>query len=346
MFLTVSTVLFAGIVGVMGVSEKTAKHGMRASLGGATNWLNSQPLTLQGLRGKVVLIDVWTYTCINWRRTLPYVREWASKYKAQGLVVIGVHTPEFSFEKKLENVTRATQDMGITYPVAVDNNFAVWNSFQNQYWPAVYLIDTKGRIRYQKFGEGDYAEIELMIQKLLKEVSGENPSVPDKPVIPALQGYEAALDWENIKSPETYLGYNRLSGFASPGGLVADKEIQYSPPRRLNLNQWALSGHWIVTQERAHSGKEQGRIVYRFHARDLHVVMGPAIPGTAIRFRVLVNGTAPGPAHGLDIDSNGYGIITGHQMYQLLRQQQPVMDLEFEIEFFDPGVEVYNFTFG
>jgi thiol-disulfide isomerase/thioredoxin len=344
MFLAASTVCLAGFFGISVADQKSLNPALRPSLDGATSWLNSQRLELQGLRGKVVLVDFWTYTCINWRRTLPYVREWAAKYKKHGLIVIGVHTPEFSFEKNRDNVTRETQNMSIPYPVAMDNNFAIWHSFQNQYWPALYLIDTKGRLRYQKFGEGDYEEIELMIQKLLKEASAEN--VFDKSIAPPAEGYEAAPDWQNLKSPETYIGYSRISGFTSPGGLVGDKLRNYSMPRRLKLNQWGFSGEWIMGQEQARLYKGSGKIIYRFHARDIHVVMGPSAPGTTIRFRVLVDGTTPGSAHGLDIDSSGYGIITGPSMYQLIRQQQPIVDREFQIEFLDPGVEIYNFTFG
>src|SRR4051794_40130083 len=248
MFLTLSTLLFAMIFGAVGTRHREPKQeDAGPSFIGATGWLNTQPLTLEGLRGKVVLIDFWTYTCINWRRTPPYIREWASKYKGQGLVVIGVHTPEFSFEHKWGNVQSATKHMNIGYPVVADNNYAIWHSFDNEYWPALYLIDAKGRIRYQKFGEGDYAESELQIQKLLKEASAKN--VATGLAEPHPDGFEAAADWVNLQSPENFLGYSRTLGFASPGGVVTDKQAPYSVPMQLKLNQWGLSGEWNIGKE-------------------------------------------------------------------------------------------------
>lgn len=344
MFLTASTILLAAIF--LGTSQKRKEFSqkMKPSLSGATSWINTKPLTPGDLHGKVVLIDFWTYTCINWRRTLPYVREWASKYKDQGLIVIGVHTPEFSFEQKSENVSRAIKKMNIGYPVAMDNNFEIWQSFENQYWPALYLIDAKGQIRYQKFGEGDYTESELMIQRLLKEVSAKN--VSDKTVALQPEGFEAAPDWENLRSPENYLGYSRTRGFASSGGVVRDKPVLYSFPKQLRLNQWGLSGEWIIGAENLSLGRAPGKIIYHFHARDLHLIMGPARPGTSIKFRVLIDGKPPGSAHGLDVDNNGNGIVDEQRMYQLIRQPGPIIDREFQIEFFDPRVEVYDFTFG
>jgi thiol-disulfide isomerase/thioredoxin len=314
------------------------------SLSGASSWLNTKPLDLAGLRGKVVLIEFWTYTCINWRRALPYTREWALKYKDHGLVVIGVHTPEFSFEYKLANVSRAIDEMSIGYPVALDNDFKIWNSFQNQYWPALYLIDAKGKLRYQKFGEGDYAEAERQIQKILNEASVKDVSNDVIDLHP--DGYEAAADWGQLLSPENYLGYTRTTGFASPQGIVTNKRLLYSLPKQLKLNQWALSGTWIMGKEHVQLSKGPGKLIYRFHARDLHLILGPAIPGTSVKFRVLIDGKPPGSAHGLDIDSNGAGKVTEQRMYQLVRQQVPVAERQFEIEFLDPGVEVYNFTFG
>jgi thiol-disulfide isomerase/thioredoxin len=344
MFLTASTILFSAIFGATGQVSRGRTEKTRPSLSGATGWLNAQPLSLSNLRGKVVLIDFWTYTCINWRRTLPYIREWAQKYKDQGLVVIGVHTPEFSFEQKLENISRAIKEMNIGYPVAVDNNFEIWRSFQNAYWPALYLIDVKGQLRYQKFGEGDYHESEFQIQQLLKEVSAKN--VSDKTAALQPEGFEAAPDWENLRSPENYLGYDRTEGLASPEGVINDKQVLYSVPGQLKLNQWALSGEWNMGKENVFLSRGQGKIIYRFHARDLHLIMGPAVPGTSIKFRMLIDGNPPGPAHGLDVDSGGNGTVTEQRMYQLVRQHGPVTDREFQIEFLDPNVEVYDFTFG
>jgi thiol-disulfide isomerase/thioredoxin len=323
---------------ILGDQKKTP------SLNGATGWLNTQPLALTNLHGKVVLIDFWTYTCINWRRTLPYIREWEAKYKDQGLVVIGVHTPEFSFEYKADNVSRSVKQMNIGYPVAIDNNYEIWHSFNNEYWPALYLIDAKGKIRYQKFGEGDYVESELQIQALLKEVSAKN--ISPEPVAAKADGFEIAADLAHLRSPENFLGYERTEGFAAPGGVINDRPTLYSAPKQLHLNQWALSGEWNIGKERVLSSKSGGKIIYRFHARDLHLIMGPAKPGSSIKFRVLIDGKPPGAAHGLDVDNNGNGIVTEQRMYQLIRQTGSIADTEFEIEFFDPDVEVYDFTFG
>lgn len=344
MVLTVSMILSAVVFGVTGQIQGAFAQRSKASVSGATGWLNTQPLSLADLRGKVVLIDFWTYTCINWRRTLPYTLGWAAKYKDQGLVVIGVHTPEFSFERKTENISSALKEMGIDYPVAIDNNYDIWGSFRNQYWPARYLIDAKGRIRYQKFGEGDYQESEVMIRQLLKEASAKD--VPAGVLELQPQGVEAAADWQNLRSAENYVGYNRTQGFASPGGIVPDRQVLYAAPGRLKLNEWGLSGGWTAGEERISLNRTPGKIIYRFHARDLNLVMGPATPGTTVRFRILIDGNPPGAAHGVDVDSNGNGTVTGQRMYQLLRQQEPVTDREFQIEFLDPQVEVYCFTFG
>jgi thiol-disulfide isomerase/thioredoxin len=319
-------------------------HKMDPSLLNATGWLNTQPLTLEGLRGKIILIDFWTYTCINWRRTLPYLREWASKYQDQGLVVIGVHTPEFSFEHKFENVSKAVHEMNINYPVAIDNASGIWLSFQNEYWPALYLIDAGGQVRYKKFGEGDYQTVELLIQKLIKEVKPGN--APTQPIQLQPTGFEMPADWSNLESPETYVGYIRTQGFASPQGVVADKRTLYSAPGQLRLNQWGLSGEWFMRKESVFVSGRNGKIIYRFHARDLNLIMGPSVQGSFIRFRVFIDGKGPGAAHGLDVDSNGNGILSEQRMYQLIRQEGPVADREFEIEFSDPDAEVYDFTFG
>lgn len=301
-------------------------------------------MTLADLRGKVVLIDFWTFTCINWRRTLPYLREWAAKYKDQGLVVIGVHTPEFLFEHELENVRRSVKEMNISYPVAMDNRFDIWRSFQNQYWPALYLIDAKGKLRYQKFGEGDYIEPELEIQKLLAETAAKN--IPAGPAAVDADSFEVAADWGSLRSPENFLGYERTQGFVSPEGVVAEKPVFYSIPKMMKLNQWALSGEWTMGKEAVGSSIRQGKIIYRFHARDLHLIMGPAMRGTSVKFRVLIDGAPPGDVHGLDVDNNGYGTVTDQRMYQLIRQQGTISEHEFQIEFLDSGVEVFDFTFG
>ena len=313
------------------------------SLGGATAWLNSQPLSVGTLRGKVVLIDFWTYTCINWLRTLPYVRAWAEKYKDHGLVVIGVHSPEFSFEKDLDNVRRAVQAMRVEYPVAVDSDHAIWRAFRNAYWPALYFIDAQGRIRHHYFGEGEYEPSEMVIQQLL--VEGGNDSVPRGMVSVDPGGPEAAPDWGNLRSPENYLGYERTTNFASPGAAPGKRRV-YTAPSRLALNQWALSGEWAVEREAAVLHMAGGRIAYRFHARDLHLVMGSAARGSAVRFRVLIDGKPPGAAHGVDVDEQGNGTVADQRLYQLIHQPKPIADRQFEIEFVDPAVEAFAFTFG
>lgn len=317
---------------------------VRPSLSGATGWINSKPLNLSSLKGKVVLIDFCTYTCINWRRTLPYVREWAAKYKDDGLVVIAIHTPEFYFEYLPENVKKYIAEMNINYPVAMDNNYDIWRSFNNNYWPARYLIDANGKLRHEKFGEGDYEESEMEIRKLLKEANGKD--VTDEITVPRMEGVEAAPDWSNLQSPENFLGYTRTSGFGSPEDVVVNKRSLYSAPTQLKLNQWALVGEWIMGEERVLPSRANGKIVYRFHARDLHLIMGPAVAGTSVKFRVLINGKPPGTSHGLDIDSDGYGMVNEQRMYQLIRQPGSITDQEFQIEFLDKDVEVFDFTFG
>jgi len=319
-------------------------EGALPSLNGATGWLNSQPLTASGLRGKVVLIDVWTYTCINWLRQLPYVRAWAEKYKNQGLVVIGVHAPEFAFEKNVDNVRRAAREMKINYPIAIDNDFAIWRALKNEYWPALYFVDARGRIRHHHFGEGEYEQSERIIQQLLAEAG--SGGIRRELVSVDGRGAEAAADWGSLKSPENYVGYERTENFASPGGAVLDKGRVYAAPARLRLNHWALSGDWTVQKQAIVLNKVNGRIAYRFHARDLHLVMGPAVPGTSVRFRVLIDGQPPGAAHGADVDAQGNGTASEQRLYQLIRLPNPIADRQFEIEFLDPGVEAFAFTFG
>jgi thiol-disulfide isomerase/thioredoxin len=315
-----------------------------SSLERADEWLNSPPLTATALRGKVVLVDFWTYSCINWLRTVPYVRAWADKYKDQGLVVIGVHSPEFAFEKNITNVRWAVNAMQIDYPVAVDSDHTIWRAFKNQYWPALYFIDSQGRLRHQHFGEGSYQESEMIIQQLLAEAGIRG--IDREPVSVDAGGIEAAPDWASLRSAENYLGHQRTQSFASPGGAVLDNAHLYQLPPRLRLNEWALSGHWTVRNEAAVLDKPNGVIAYRFHARDLHLVMGPAAPGTSVRFRVLIDGYPPGAAHGIDVDEKGDGTVTEQRLYQLIRQPTPIVDRQFEIEFFGSGVEAFAFTFG
>jgi thiol-disulfide isomerase/thioredoxin len=338
------------LVGAIGAASDTATEGRSMiegempSLDGATTWLNSQPLSAAGLRGKVVLVQFWTYTCINWLRTLPYVRAWAEEYKDQGLVVIGVSTPEFEFEHTIENVRRSVKHMGMTYPIAIDNDYAIWRAFDNNYWPALYFVDAKGHIRHHKFGEGDYEQSERVIQQLLAEAGrGGN----DHALVSVNgAGVEAAADWASLKSPENYVGYERTENFASTAGAVLDQRRVYAAPARLRLNQWALSGDWTMGKQATVLNQAKGRIVYRFQARDLHLVMGPVAPGASVRFRVLIDGKPPGAAHGIDVDAQGYGTVVEQRLYQLIRQPQPVSDREFEIEFLDPGVAAFAFTFG
>jgi thiol-disulfide isomerase/thioredoxin len=314
------------------------------SLGGATAWLNSPPLSASDLRGKVVLVDFWTYTCINWLRTLPYVRAWAEKYKDHGLVVIGVHAPEFPFEHDLENVRQAAKDMRVSYPIAIDNDFAIWQAFTNHYWPALYLVDAQGHLRYHHFGEGAYELSEMILQHLLAEAGMSG--FDDELVSVDAQGAEAAADWDSLRSPETYVGDALTENFASPGGAVLDKRHLYAVPERLRLNHWALAGEWTVGRGNTMLNEANGRIAFRFHARDLHLVMGPAVRGTSVRFRVFIDGRPPGAAHGGDIDDQGNGTVTQQRLYQLIRQPGPIVDRQFEIEFLDAGVEAYVFTFG
>jgi cytochrome c biogenesis protein CcdA/thiol-disulfide isomerase/thioredoxin len=320
-------------------------EGQIPSFGGATLWLNSPPLTAESLRGKVVVVDFWTYSCINCLRALPFVESWYQKYKDHGLVVIGVHAPEFAFEKDPANVRRAVADLKVAYPVALDNDYAIWQSFNNQYWPAHYFIDAEGRIRAHHFGEGNYDESEQIIRKLLSEAGQKDLPPPgmgaEKPV-----GVQAAPDEAHDQSPETYVGYRRAENFASPDGFVQDQLHVYSAPAALKLNQWALGGAWNVDPEKAVLGKAPGKIVFRFFARDLHLVLGPGSDGKPVRYKVTLDGAAPAADHGADTDSSGAGAIDRQRLYQLIRQSGDVREHVFTIEFLDPGVQAYSFTFG
>ncbi|MBW8786166.1 MAG: cytochrome c biogenesis protein DipZ [Rhizobium leguminosarum] len=318
-------------------------EGPAPSLDGAVEWLNSEPLTTEQLRGKVVLVDFWTYSCINCIRTIPYVRAWAEKYADQGLVVIGVHAPEFAFEKKIDNVKKAIGDFQIGYPVAIDNDYSIWRAFENSYWPAAYLIDAKGQIRYHHFGEGNYNRTEKAIQDLLREAGSQTTA--SAPVVPDAKGVEAGPDLGNIRSGETYLGYEQAANFASPEGLQADTAKNYSIAEP-GLNGWGLSGTWIVGRDQATLDQPGGGITYRFSARDLHLVLGPGAGDKPIRFQVKIDGEAPGPDHGSDIDADGNGTVTATRLYQLVRQSGTVAARNFEIRFLDPGVQAYAFTFG
>ena len=314
------------------------------SLDLATGWLNSPPLTVAELRGRVVLVNFWTYTCINWLRTLPYLRAWAEKYEDQGLVVLGVHTPEFGFEHDLDNVRRAVKDLAVDYPVAVDSDHAIWNAFSNHYWPAFYFFDAQGQIRHHRFGEGGYEESEMILQQLLTEAQRDGIDQDLVSVNP--DGVEAAADWASLRSPENYLGYERTENFASFNSSVLDIPHVYAIPVRLRLNQWALAGNWTVERPAIVLNEPEGQLAYRFHARDLHLVMGPATPGTAVRFLVHLDGQPPAAAHGTDVDDQGHGTVTEPRLHQLIRQPGSVTDRIFEITFLDPGLRAYAFTFG
>jgi cytochrome c biogenesis protein CcdA/thiol-disulfide isomerase/thioredoxin len=313
-------------------------------LSGATAWINSAPLTLASLRGKVVLVDFWTYSCINCLRTLPYIKAWNEKYKASGLVIIGVHTPEFPFEKDEANVRKAAKDLGVVYPVAMDNDYKIWRSFDNEYWPADYFINARGNVRFHHFGEGSYEESEKWIRTLLEEAN--HAPVPEGLTKIDARGTEAAPDADDVQSPETYVGYARAQNFASPGGLNQDDPQLYKTPGGLKLNQWALDGHWKDEDQVATSLAADAGISFRFHARDLHLVLGPSSDGKAVRFRVTIDGHAPGSDHGIDTDAEGYGTVTEDRLYQLIRQHGNIQDRTFRIEFLTPEVRAYSFTFG
>ncbi len=325
-------------------TELLPSEGRLPPFEGATGWLNSEPLTPEGLRGRVVAVQFWTYTCVNWLRTLPYVREWAAKYRDHGLTVIGVHTPEFGFEQNVENVIAAAKDMGVDYPVALDSDYSVWRAFANRFWPALYIADGQGRIRYHHFGEGEYAMSEMVIQQLLRE-AGEEDFDP-APVSVEPEGTEVAADWGNLRTPETYLSYGRSYGFAPADGGRFDESFDYPEPSGLGLNEWAPSGVWTLAGHAAVLDEAPGRIAIRFHARDVNLVMGPAERGTSVPFRVLFDGETPGAACGTEVDEQGNGTVVEQRLYQLIRQPKPIADRLFEIEFRDSGAEAYCFTFG
>jgi thiol-disulfide isomerase/thioredoxin len=311
---------------------------------GATGWLNSEPLTAAGLAGKVVLVNFWTFTCINWLRQLPYVRAWHAKYAEHGLVVVGVHTPEFGFERDVDNIVRSVRDRHIDYPVAIDSDYGVWSAFANHYWPALYFADADGMIRHHHFGEGEYQRSEMVIQYLL--ASAGVTGFDREPVPVDATGAEAEAAWRNLRSPENYTGYERTENFDSPDGIAFGKPHTYAAPAGLRLNHWALSGDWTMGEQATTLHAAGGRIVYRFHARDLHLVMGPAQPGTAVRFQVRLDGEPPGDAHGGDVDAEGRGTLREQRLHQLIRQPGPIADRTFEITFEDPSAQAFAFTFG
>ena len=327
-----------------GESRELPFEGRLASFDGATGWLNSEPVTPAGLRGRVVLVDFWTYTCVNWLRTLPYLRAWDAKYREAGLTIVGVHTPEFGFERNVDNIVRQSAAFGVDYPIAVDSEYGVWRAFANHYWPAVYLADGEGRIRYHHFGEGEDAATEMAIQQLLLDAGATGIDQDLVMVDPA--GLEVAADWRTLRSPETYTGWRQASGFAQEGGAAFDATTSYRAPDRLALNTWALSGRWTVAGHAAILEEAGGRIAFQFHARDVNLVMGPSSPGTPVRFRVFLDGRPAGDAHGTDVDEQGGGVIDAQRTYQLIRQAGPIRDRRFEIEFSSAGAEAFCFTFG
>ncbi len=319
-------------------------EGHLPSFDGATGWLNTEPLTPQGLRGRVVLVDFWTYTCINWLRTLPYRRAWAAKYADAGLTVIGVHTPEFGFEGDIDNVIAQSRNLGVEYPIAVDSDYGIWQAFANHFWPALYIADAEGRIRYHHFGEGEYAMAEMVVQQLLLD-AGREVVDPDLVSVEP-EGFEVPADWRTLRSPETYLAYGRSAGFASPDRARFNESHAYPEPSRLELNYWAPSGTWTLAQHAAVVDEAGGRIAFQFQARDVNLVMGPAARGTTVPFRVLLDGAPPGSAHGFDVDEGGNGTLVDQRLHQLIRQPGSISERRFEIEFLDAGAEAYCFTFG
>ena len=318
-------------------------EGHLPSFAGATGWLNSEPLMPERLRGRVVLVDFWTYTCVNWLRTLPYVRAWDAKYADRGLTTIGVHAPEFDFEYDVANVVAQAGALRVTYPIAVDNDYGVWQAFANHFWPAVYIADAQGRVRYHHFGEGEYAMTEMVLQQLLL---GAGADVDPDLVSVDPVGLEVAADYQTLRSPETYLGYGQATGLASPDGLWSDEAHDYSPPDRLRLNEWAPSGGWSISRRAASATSPNARLAFRFQARDVNLVMGPAERGTSIPFRVFLDGQPATGAHGTDVDDGANGAVSEQRTYQLIRQPAPISERVFEIEFLESGAELFCFTFG
>jgi methionine-S-sulfoxide reductase len=319
-------------------------EGDMPELAGGAGWINSKPLKRADLRGKVVVLDFWTYSCINCLRALPYVNAWYQRYKDSGLVIIGVHSPEFPFEKEAANVRMAVEKFGIAYPVVLDNDMAIWNAFNNRFWPAHYFVDAQGKIRGHHFGEGKYPRSERTIRQLLVEAGAKN--LPEPLDDAAGEGVSAAADSANVASPETYIGYQRAENFQSPGSFARGTVKAYQVPDGLALNQWALGGHWNVAADKAVLDSAPGRVTFRFRARDLHLVLGPGAGHKPVRFRVLLDGKPPGPNRGMDVDTDGNGVVREQQLYQLIRQKNGVQEHEFTIEFQDPHVEAYSFTFG
>jgi thiol-disulfide isomerase/thioredoxin len=332
--------LFCGVVGIASAMEQ---EGRMPDFDGTVAWLNSAPLSSKSLRGKVVLVNFWTYSCINSLRELPYMKAWAAKYKDAGLMVIGVHAPEFGFEKNPANVKNAVLELKVAYPIPIDSNHSIWRAFRNEYWPADYFIDAKGQIRYHHFGEGEYIKSERVIQTLLKENGATG--LDESTVRIAADGAEAPPS-EDVRSPESYVGYARAEKFASPERMARDSRRTYSPPARPALNEWGLGGSWSVGADSGTLESASGKIVFRFHSRDLHMVLGPTKKGAPVRFKVRLNGATPDGDHGSDSVADGTGEVRQPRMYQLIRQRGPIKDVSFEIEFLDPGVEVFSFTFG
>ena len=329
---------------LLGDAMELPFEGRLASFDGASGWLNSDPLSADGLQGRVVLVDFWTYTCVNWLRTLPYLRAWDAKYRDAGLAIVGVHTPEFAFERHVGNVTRESENLEVKYAIAMDSDYAIWRAFGNHFWPALYLADGDGRIRYHHFGEGEYAATEMVIQQLLRDL-GVRPVAEDLVLVePA--GIEVAADWRTLRSPETYLGYRQARGFAQESAGRLDLRAKYSPEERLRLNEWALSGLWTVGPHAAALEEAGGGIAFQFAARDVNLVMGPAHSGEPVRFRVYLDDQVAVEGHGTDVDAVGDGMVDAHRTYQLIRQAGPLAERRFEIEFLDRGVEAYCFTFG
>ena len=330
-----------GLSGSADAAEREPRH--LAAIGRATAWVDSPPPSAESLHGKVVLVQFGTYTCINWLRTLPYVRAWSRTY-GQGLAVIGVHTPEFGFEARLENVRREVPRLKLPFPIAIDSDRAIWRAFDNRYWPALYFLDARGRIRDRHFGEGRYERSEQVLRDLLREAGLPSGDTTVEPV--AETGFEVQADWERLRSGELYLGLARATDFESPGGAAPGRARVYAAPARLALNAWALAGEWTIANEPITLTKAPGRIVCRFQARDVHLVMGPLRQDAPVRVRVSIDGQPPGAAHGVDVDAAGGGTVADPRLYQLIRQQGSIVERTFEIEFLDAGVEAFAFTFG